>query len=335
MMKIAINGFGRIGRNFLRAILEDSTIADKINVAAINIGPAEIKNIAHLFEYDTLMGKYPGHVSMQDNCLIVDDHKIPIYSIVEPKDLPWKKLGIDWVVDSSGRFRTRDKASMHIQAGAKKVLVSAPMEGEDITIIPGVNDNLYDSLNHDLVSLGSCTSNALIPLVKVLHEDFQIKRGFMTTIHAYTNDQVLLDVEKSDLRRARAAALNIIPTSTGATKVLKKVLPDIADKIQGLAIRVPVAKVSLIDLVVELVKEPTAAEVNQSFKKASEQDFLGILDITYKQLVSTDFSGNSYSVVVDGLLTQVESNLTKVIAWYDNEWAYSVRMKNFLEKMVA
>ena len=227
MIKVAINGFGRIGRNFLRAVLEDPTVAEKIEIAAINLGPADTRNIAHLFQYDTLMGKYLGSVYVKGNCLVIDNKKIPLYSCLNPKDLPWKKLNIDWVVESSGKFRTREKVLEHIKSGAKKVLVSAPIDGDDVTIIPGVNDTLYDSKKHNIVSLGSCTSNALAPLVKVLHENFEIKRGFLNTIHSYTNDQVLLDVANKDPRRSRAAALNIIPTSTGATKVLKKVFLDV------------------------------------------------------------------------------------------------------------
>ena len=333
MIKIAINGFGRIGRNFLRAILEDKSALDKVCVAAINIGPSDSNLTAHIFEYDTLMGKYPGKVFMENSTLIIDGHKIPIYVQADPEKLPWKKLDIDWVVESSGRFRTKETASKHIKAGAKKVLVSAPMEGDDITVIPGVNDSKYDLQKDVLVSLGSCTSNALLPIVKVMHEEFEIKRGFMTTVHSYTNDQALLDIEKKDVRRARAAALNIIPTSTGVTKVIGKVFPDLGSKIHGQSLRVPVAKVSLIDLVVETVKDLSPQIINQSFKVASEGSLRGILDITNKELVSSDFSGNSYSVVIDGLLTSTEGNMAKIIGWYDNEWAYSVRMKNFLEQL--
>ncbi|MBT3455480.1 type I glyceraldehyde-3-phosphate dehydrogenase, partial [bacterium] len=298
----------------------------------INIGPSDPGLIAHLFEYDTLMGKYPGAVSMENNNLVIDGYSIPIIAEADPVKLPWKKFGIDWVVESSGRFRTREASFKHIEAGATKVLVSAPMNGEDITVIPGVNDSSYDPKKDVIVSLGSCTSNALLPIIKVLHERLEIKRGFMTTIHSYTNDQVLLDVEKNDPRRARAAALNIIPTTTGVTKVIGKVFPELGSKIFGRSVRVPVAKVSLIDLVVETVKESTRDMVNGFFKEEEKDSLIGILSVTDKELVSSDFSGNSFSVVVDAPLTQVDGNLIKVFGWYDNEWAYSVRMKNFLEQ---
>ena len=332
MINIAINGFGRIGRNFLRAVLEDSLAKDIIKVVAINVGPSGTDGVAHLFEYDSLMGKYPGKVFIDNDVLIVDDYKIALVAEADPVKLPWKKFNVDWVVESSGHFRTRELASKHISAGAKKVLVSAPMKDDDVTIILGINDSLYDRKKHHVVSLGSCTSNALLPIVKVLHEEFEIKRGFMTTIHSYTNDQVLLDVEKSDPRRARAAALNIIPTSTGATNVIGKVFPELGSKIHGCSVRVPVAKVSLIDLCVETVKNVSVQQVNDSLEDASNDSLLGIMDVSHEPLVSSDFSGNSHSVVIDSLITETEGNLIKVFGWYDNEWAYSVRIKNFLEQ---
>ena len=331
MINIAINGLGRIGRNFLRALLEDPSTKNHLKVVGINIGPSDPQATAFLFAHDTLMGKYPGTVLMEGNNLVIDDIKIPIYAQADPAKLPWKNLGVDWVVESSGKFKTREDLLKHIHAGALNVLVSAPIEDEDVTIIPGVNDDRYDEKKDHIISLGSCTSNALLPLIKVLHEDFHITRGFMTTVHAYTNDQVLIDKEKNDERRARAAALNIIPTTTGVTRVIEKVFPDLNSKIQCQSIRVPVAKVSLIDLVVETLQELSISSINSSFEKAANESLMGILAVTNEPLVSSDFSGSSFSVIVDSLLTQVEGKMGRVVGWYDNEWAYSVRMKNFLE----
>jgi glyceraldehyde 3-phosphate dehydrogenase len=329
-MRIAINGFGRIGKNFLRTILQDPEAKKKLEVVAINLGPAEPKLAGHLFKYDTLMGTYPGEVEVKDNMLFVDGQGIPLLQEMDPAQLPWKKLNVDWVVDCSGTCTKRDRAEQHIKAGAKKVLISAPAVNEDVTIIPGVNDTKYNAAQDVIVSLGSCTTNALMPILKVLSEKLGLQKAMMTTVHAYTNTQVLLDVDDSDPRRSRAAALNIIPTTTGATKMVKKVMPELAGKVEGMALRVPVAKVSLVDLVFESDRSLTKEQINDAFKQASQKELKGILDITMEPLVSSDFSGTNYSVVIDGPLTQANGNLGKVFGWYDNEWGYSVRLKDFL-----
>jgi len=330
MINIAINGFGRIGRNFLRAILQDSDALKKLKISVINVGPANLDAVAHMFKYDSVMGTYLADVQVKGDFLDVDGYKIKILSETDPKNISWSNFDIDWVVDVSGRFTEGQKAQMHIDSGAKKVLISAPAKGEDVTIIPGVNDDDFNKNNHKIVALGSCTTNAIVPVLKVLHDAFGIKSGFMTTIHAYTNTQVLLDVEHTDLRRARAAAINIIPTTTGATKVLGKIIPELDGLIRGRAIRVPVAKVSIIDLSFVASEELSAKKINDAFLQASKGHMKGILDISDEPLVSSDYSGNNFSVVVDGLLTDAIGNTGKVFGWYDNEWGYSVRLKDFL-----
>lgn len=329
-MKVAINGFGRIGRNFLRSVLMDAQATRKLQVVAINIGPDKPDFIAHMFKYDTLLGTYPGNVYMQGGYLIVDDHTIKIFAEKNPQDVSWAEYDVDWVVESSGHFTHRKDAYKHIEAGAQHVLITAPSQGEDICIVPGVNEQLFNARDHTIVSLGSCTTNALVPTLKVLHDAFTITSGFMTTVHAYTNTQVLLDVGDSDVRRARAAALNIIPTSTGASEVVARVIPELDGVIKAMALRVPVAKVSLIDLSFTAQKPFIIETIHEAFHEASENRMKGILDITMEPLVSSDFSGNSYSVVIDGLLTDVNKGMGKVFGWYDNEWAYSVRLKDFL-----
>ena len=331
MINIAINGFGRIGRNFLRAVLEDPAASQKLNVLVINIGPsARIENIAHMFKYDTLMGIFPGSVRVSNGKLHVDDHEITIIAERDPEKTNWASYKIDWVVESSGMFSDRQGSMKHLKSGASHVLISAPAKEEDVTIIPGINDDKFDKEKHKIVSLGSCTTNALLPMLKVLNEKFEIVNGFMTTIHAYTNTQVLLDVECGDLRRSRAAALNIIPTTTGATKVLGKVMPELDGLIGGMSIRVPIAKVSLIDLVVTVKKDLSVDEVNKAFQDAATGSLKNILKATFEPLVSSDFSGDSHSVIVDLPLTDVRGNVAKVFGWYDNEWGYSVRLKDFL-----
>ncbi len=329
-MRIAINGFGRIGRNFLRAVLQDTQANKKLDVVAINVGPAKVDCIGHMFTYDTLMGIYPGTVAMRGDEMIVDNKRIKIISELDPTCLPWKKLAIDWVVECTGKFTCREGAEEHLTAGANYVLISAPAEGEDAAIIPGVNEKSFNKKNDYIVSLGSCTTNAFIPMVKILHDSFGIEKGFMTTVHAYTNSQVLLDVNDTDLRRARAAALNVIPTSTGADAMLCKILPELDGKLSAMAIRVPLGKVSLIDLTFFTKKTVTVESVNNSFTQAAQQIMPGIVAITMEPLVSSDFNGNSYSVVIDGLLTQANGTMGKAFGWYDNEWAYSVRLKDFL-----
>ena len=333
MLSIAINGFGRIGRNFLRALCIDSTALSKMHVTAINIGPARIDMVAHMFKYDTIMGTYPGNVKVENNIFYVDNQKITLIAEPDIEKLDWKKFDIDWVVDCSGRATKRAVAQKHLDAGAQYVLISAPAHDEDVAIIPGVNDELFNPQKHHIVSLGSCTTNALIPTLKVLHDACGIDYGFMTTVHAYTNSQVLLDVETDDVRRSRAAALNIIPTTTGAMDMLEKVMPELKDRFSGLSLRVPVAKVSFLDVVCTVKKNITKDGINQLFEKAAQNAPLkGIVGITDEQLVSNDFAGDARSVIIDAALTNVQNKSVKVCGWYDNEWAYSVRMKDFLYK---
>jgi glyceraldehyde-3-phosphate dehydrogenase type I len=329
-MKIAINGFGRIGRTFLRTILKDKHAREKIEVVAINIGPANPEFTGHMFKYDTIMGTYHGDVAMRDSKLLIDDHVIQILAECDPLALPWKNLNIDWVVDASGKFTKREKAELHLKAGAQKVLITAPATDEDASIIPGINLQSYDSKKHTIVSLGSCTTNAFIPMLKVLNDDFGILNGFMTTVHAYTNSQVLLDVESKSLRLSRAAALNIIPTTTGAEKMLGKVIPELGSLIKATSLRVPVGICSLIDLTVNVKKQISADIINQAFVKASQSHLKNILQITDEPLVSSDFKGNSHSVIIDALSTDAVGNTAKVLGWYDNEWGYSERLKDFL-----
>lgn len=327
-MRIAINGFGRIGRTFLRCILKDAS--KKIDFVAINIGKSEPEYTAHMFKYDTLMGTFSGDVSMEDDELIIGNHRIKIVAELDPEKLPWKEYEIDWVVDCSGKFTDRQGAQKHITAGARRVLISAPAQDEDIAIIPGVNEQLFDAEKHRIVSLGSCTTNAFMTTVKVLDDAFSIERGFMTTTHAYTNSQVLLDVGAKDLRFSRAAALNIIPASSGASEMLGKIFPHLDKKITVNAMRVPVGKVSLIDFVFEAKKNLSVKSIHEACIQASENKMKNILSITMEPLVSSDFSGNDNSVIIDGLLTQVNGNMGQVFGWYDNEWGYSMRMKDFL-----
>ena len=329
MINVAINGFGRIGRNFLRAVLQDKVCQEKINIVAINIGPAMLESVAHMFKYDTLMGIFSGELKINGNILLVDGKRICIINTIDPSTIDWSSYNVDWVVDATGKFTQKKDAWMHIDAGAKKVLITAPAKDEDITIIPGVNEKDYDQEKHKIVSLGSCTTNAIVPMLHILHTHFGVQSGFMTTIHAYTNTQVLLDVERKDLRRARAAALNIIPTTTGATEVIGTVLPELHGRIGGTAIRVPVGKVSLVDLAFVAIREISIGKINNVFLEAAKESN-HIVDISMEPLVSSDYSANNYSVVIDGLLTDVKGNVGKVFGWYDNEWGYSVRLKDFL-----
>ena len=330
MVRVAINGFGRIGRTFLRCLLRDKKTLESIQIAAINVGNSSIDSTAHMFKYDTLMGIFPSSVRMEKDELVIDDYRIRIIAELEPEKLPWKELNIDWVVDCTGQFTARDGAQKHITAGAQRVLISAPAHDEDIAIIPGVNEELFDAKKHTIVSLGSCTTNAFMPTLKVLNDAFGIERGCMTTTHAYTNSQVLLDVDAKDLRFSRAAALNIIPATTGASKMLVKVIPALAGKVSAIAIRVPVGKVSLIDLVFETKKNLSVESIHNAFIAASNTRMKNILALTMEQLVSSDFSGNDNSVIIDGLLTNVNGTMGQVFGWYDNEWGYSMRMKDFL-----
>lgn len=329
-MRIAINGFGRIGRNFLRVVMEDPQALKALDVAVINIGPAAIASTAHMFMYDTLMGTFKGRVTLEDNYLVVNDKRIALVAETDLAKLPWKQHAIDWVVDATGRFTQREMAEKHITAGAQGVLITAPANDEDVTIVLGVNDQLFDRNKHHIVSIGSCTTNAIVPMLDVLEKSFGITAATMTTIHAYTNDQVLLDVENRDPRRARAAALNIVPTFTGSSKLIEKILPSLHGKITATAIRVPVAKVSLIDVVFNTNKPISVQAVNQACQHASQGYLKGIMDVINLPLVSTDFYGNNHSVIIDSLLTQAHGSVGQLFGWYDNEWGYSERLKDFL-----
>lgn len=334
-MRIAINGMGRIGKNFLRVLFSDPNVLQKITPVALNIGPAHKEFVAHQFTYDSLMGTFQGEVSLKDDIVIINGYKIKVFSELDPSSLPWKSLKIDWVVDCSGKFTHRKQAQKHCESGAGKVLVSAPMPDDDVTIIPGVNDSAFDEQKHTIVSLGSCTTNAVVPMLKVLHDAFEIQHAFMTTVHAYTNSQVLLDCGTDhDQRRGRAAAINCIPTSTGASKTVEKVLPNLAGRFTGAALRVPLDKVSLIDLAVICKTLVVKEKINTAFDDAAKTNSLkGILTCTREPLVSSDFKGNNSSVIIDQSLTAVQGSLIKVFGWYDNEWGYSQRLKDFLMKI--
>jgi len=328
-VEVAINGFGRIGRLLYRAALE--TDAD-VDFVAIN-DLADAKTLAHLLKYDTVHGRLPFTVEARKDTIIVDGRELKVLAEPDPAKLPWKKLGVYLAVESTGRFTEREGASKHLEAGAKKVLISAPAKNPDITIVLGVNDNKYDHKNHHIISLASCTTNCVAPVAKVLNDRFGIKAGLMTTAHAVTNDQRLLDMQHKDLRRARAAAYNIVPTTTGAAVAATLTLPELEGRMNGLALRVPVPNVSIVDFVAILEKEVTVEEVNNVFKKAAEKELKDILAYTDEPAVSSDFIHNPYSAIVDGLSTMALGNLVKVLAWYDNEWGYSVKMVQMIEKI--
>lgn len=331
MITIALNGFGRIGRNFLRTILIDPKAVAKIKVAVINIGPAQLDMVAHMFKYDSIMGTFPGTVQMKNNQLIINNTiAIDVIAECNPGDIAWQAYNIDWVVDATGCFTHRNEAKKHLESGAKYVLITAPATEEDISIIPGVNEKAFNPKKDRIVSLGSCTTNAFITTLKILQDSFVIKEGFMTTIHAYTNSQVLLDVEDKDLRRSRAAALNIIPTTTGASKMVGKVMPELNGKINAIAIRVPVSIVSLIDLACVVERPISKNSINEAFINAANSSMKGIMGFSMEPLVSSDYSGSPFSVTIDGLLTDVQHNMVKLFGWYDNEWGYSMRLKDFL-----
>lgn len=335
MISIAINGFGRIGRTFLRTILQDSASLEKIKISAINIGPADINSTAHMFKYDTIMGTFPGQVIMEKDNLIIGKNIIKIVAESDPANINWLKLDVELVIDCTGHFTDANLAKLHLKSGAKYVLISAPAKNEDITIIPGVNDQEFDKNKHKIISLGSCTTNALLPILKTIHDEFIITSGFLTTTHAYTNSQVLLDVEKKDLRRGRAAAQNIIPTSTGAAKLVGKIIPGLKNIFEGCAIRIPLDIVSLVDISFVSKKTISPELINNAFEQAKNDVLKNILDITMQPLVSSDFKGISYSVTVDGLLTQTSGQMGKVFGWYDNEWGYSCRLRDFIKIKMA
>lgn len=326
--KVAVNGFGRTGRLMFRAALERG--AD-IDIVAINRGSA--KTMAHLIKYDSVHGSLPFTVEVEGDAIIVDGKELAVLYESDPADLPWKKLDVYLAVESTGRFRDREGASKHLEAGARKVLISAPAKNPDITVVLGVNDEDYDHEKHNIVSNASCTTNCIAPVVKVLNESFGIESGFMTTIHAYTNTQWLLDRAHKDLRRARAAAQNIIVTSTGAAQAMGVVMPELEGKIDAIAMRIPLQDVSLIDLVVELKGENTVDEINQAFREAADKSLKGILAYSDEPLVSSDYIHNPYSAVVDGLSTMAKGRIVKILAWYDNEWGYSCRLAEMAEKM--
>lgn len=329
-MNIAINGFGRIGRTFLRTVLQDAQAAQQLSVVAINIGPGNLDGLAHLFAYDSIMGKFPGSVTQEDGYLVVNNHRIALLAECDPTRINWATYKATWVVDASGHFTSREGAEKHLAAGAHKVLITAPATNEDVTIIPGVNEHAYQPDRHHIVSLGSCTTNCFTPLVKVIDEAFSIQQGSMTTVHSYTNDQVLLDVQHKDPRRARAAALSIIPTKTGAHALIGKLMPHLDGKMQALALRVPTPIVSLVDFSFATAQPITAERINAALQKAADGPLRGIIHMSNEPLVSCDFKGNPHSAIVDSALTHASGNLGTVYAWYDNEWGYSERLKDFL-----
>lgn len=321
-LRVAINGFGRIGRMVLRQAIKEKDI----QIVAIN-DLSEPKILAHLFKYDSVHGAYSGKVETGDGQMVVNGTPIKIFSIKNPDELPWKSESVDVVLEATGHFTSRDKAELHLKAGARRVIISAPATDPDITIVMGVNDSMYDPERHFIISNASCTTNCLAPVVKVLHENFGIEKGLVTTVHSYTNDQRILDLPHKDLRRARAAALSMIPTATGAARAISLVLPELKGKLDGMAIRVPTPNVSVVDLVVSLAKNTDVEKVNNALKKAARGAMKGVLDVSDEPLVSIDFNGNTHSSIVDAQSTKViEGNMAKIISWYDNETGFSRRL---------
>jgi len=325
-MNIGINGFGRIGRQACKAIFEKYP---EINIVQVN-DVTDTKTLAHLYKYDSNYGIYRGEVKHEENYITIDEKKIYITAEKDPANINWASE-ISMIIESTGLFTAKEKASIHIRGNVKKVIVTAPSKGADITIVLGVNELSYDPKKHNVISNASCTTNSLAPVVKVLNDNFKVEKGFMTTIHSYTNDQKILDLPHKDLRRARAAALNIIPTTTGAATAVGEVIPELKGKLTGISLRVPTPTVSITDFVCLVEKETTKNEVNKAFEEASSTYLKGILGFTLEPLVSMDFKGSTYSGVVDGLSTDVlEGNFIKILSWYDNEWAYSVRIADLL-----
>lgn len=335
-LNLAINGFGRIGRSFLRVCLKDNEFMDKINIVAIN-DLTDLKNIAHLFKFDSTFGRFDGEIDIDENnhlLIINNDLKIKILATKDPIDLPWKDLNIHYVIESSGKFTNANNAKKHLQAGAKKVIITAPAKGVDATILLGVNDTKYVDEKHNIISMASCTTNSLAPVIKVLNDKFGIQNGYMTTTHAYTNDQRLLDSFHKDPRRSRAAMMSIIPTTTGAAKAIGEVIPELKGKIDGLALRVPVSNGSVADIVLTLNSEVTKDEVNKVLKEASQSYLKGILYYTEEPLVSSDIIGDSHSSIVDGLSTMVlgeKGRNLKILTWYDNEWSFVCRLVDLVK----
>jgi len=326
--KIAINGLGRIGRPVLRRILDNHP---DLEVVALN-DLADNKTLAHLLKYDSVYRAYGKEIKLSGNSLAVGSREIKVFSEKDPAKLPWKELGVDIVLECSGAFTEVEGAGKHLKAGARKVIISAPSKSKEIpTFILGVNQEKYEPKKDNVVSMASCTTNCLAPVSKVLHQNFKIVRGFMTTVHSYTNDQKVMDLPHKDLRRARAAALNIIPTSTGAASAIGRVIPELEGKLDGISLRVPTPTVSVLDLICEVEKKTAKEQVNLAFKASEKKDLKGILAVEEAPLVSSDYIGNSFSAVVDAGLTMVQDNLVKVVAWYDNEWAYACRLVEFAE----
>ena len=323
-VKIGVNGFGRIGRQVLRIASEQKR--SNLEVVVVN-DLTDTKTNAHLFKYDSNYGKYPGTVEVDGNDISVDGKKIKVIAERDPAKIPWRDFGVDLVIESTGLFTDPEKAAAHLKGGAKKVIISAPAKGEAFTVVIGVNETDYDPGKHHVISNASCTTNCIAPVIKVLNDNFGITRGLMTTAHSYTNDQRLLDMQHKDLRRARAAALNIVPTSTGAARVVGVVIPDLKGKLNGIALRVPTPTVSICDFVADVKRNVTASEVNQAFRTAAEGKLKGILEYSEEPLVSVDFRGNPASAIFDAESTMViDGNMVKVLAWYDNEWGYSCRL---------
>jgi len=330
-IRAAINGFGRIGRNVLRSAKQSGNT--DIDFVAVN-DLTDAATLAHLLKYDSVHGRYPGTVEVSERGLIVDGDEIQVFSERDPAALPWGELGVDVVIEGTGIFRDREGAGKHLAAGAKKVVITAPAKNEDVTIVLGVNDDDYDPDNHHIISNASCTTNCLAPLVKVIASEFGFRHGLMTTIHAYTNDQRILDLPHSDLRRARAAAVSMIPTTTGAARATGLVLPEVKGRIDGMAIRVPTADVSIVDLVVEVDRDVTVEEVNAAFQAAADGPMAGILGVSHEPLVSIDYTSDPHSSTVDALSTAVmDGRMVKVLSWYDNEWGYSSRVVDLVSKV--
>ncbi len=329
-IKVGINGFGRIGRNIMRAALGDQ----EIDFVAVN-DITSAHTLAHLLKYDSVLGNLHARVEAKDDSISVDGDEFKVLAVRDPAQLPWKDLGVEIVFESTGLFTNRDAAAKHLAAGARKVVITAPAKGPDITVVLGVNDEKYDPAKHHIISNASCTTNCLAPLAKVMHQKFGIKKGWMTTIHSYTNDQQLLDLPHKDLRRARAAALSMIPTTTGAAVAVGEVLPELKGRLDGFAMRVPTPNVSVVDLNVLVEKKTSSEEVNAAFKSAGDGPMKGILMVSTEDLVSIDFKGNSYSSIVDAPYTKVmDGDFVKVLSWYDNEWGYSNRCVDLLRALV-
>ena len=337
MIRVGINGFGRIGRNTVRAALGHLQYGKDFEIIAIN-DLGNTKTLAHLFKYDSIYGKYTGNIEAKEDGIEIDGKFIKFLSQVNPSKLPWSSLDIDVVVESTGLFTKREDASLHLEAGADKVIISAPAVNPDLTVVLGVNEHLYDAHNHHIISNASCTTNSLAPPVKVLNDNFGIDQGFMTTIHSYTGDQRILDFPHKDLRRARAAAVSIIPTTTGAAKAVTLVIPELVGKIDGMAVRVPTPDGSLTDFTCVLKRDVTKEEVNNAFRNAAETNLKGIMEYSEEPLVSVDIVGNPHSAIIDGLSTKVNGergNFLKILSWYDNEWGYSCRIIDLINYIYA